>query len=97
MYHQILFDTCLNMPLKCWPQDSGKKRKKDNLKSSQGDPKTGKRSKPPKKVSEEVYNLDFVCLFAYVTFTLIFKSIFPPLFCECDICILVFCFPTDGY
>ncbi|XP_016136259.1 condensin-2 complex subunit D3-like [Sinocyclocheilus grahami] len=53
VYHQILFDTCLNMPLKCWPQDSGKKRKKDTLKSSQGDPKTGKRSKPPKKVSEE--------------------------------------------
>lgn len=54
VYHQILFDTCLNMPLKCWPQDSGKKRKKDTLKSSQGDPKTGKRSKPPKKVSEEM-------------------------------------------
>uniref|UniRef100_A0A8C2GSV3 Condensin-2 complex subunit D3 n=1 Tax=Cyprinus carpio TaxID=7962 RepID=A0A8C2GSV3_CYPCA len=54
VYHQILFDTCLNMPLKCWPQDSGKKRKKDCLKSSQGDPKTGKRSKPPKKVSEEM-------------------------------------------
>ncbi|KAF4118849.1 condensin-2 complex subunit D3 [Onychostoma macrolepis] len=54
VYHQILFDTCLNMPLKCWPQDSGKKRKKDSLKSSQGDTKTGKRSKPPKKVSEEM-------------------------------------------
>ncbi|XP_043098978.1 condensin-2 complex subunit D3 [Puntigrus tetrazona] len=54
VYHQILFDTCLSMPLKCWPQDSGKKRKKDSLKSSQGDPKTGKRSKPPKKVPEEV-------------------------------------------
>ncbi|KAI7810837.1 condensin-2 complex subunit D3 isoform X1 [Triplophysa rosa] len=54
VYHQILFDTCLNMPLKCWPQDSGRKRKKDSVKSSQGDPKTGKRSKPPKKVSEEM-------------------------------------------
>uniref|UniRef100_A0A672MDN0 Condensin-2 complex subunit D3 n=1 Tax=Sinocyclocheilus grahami TaxID=75366 RepID=A0A672MDN0_SINGR len=54
VYHQILFDTCLNMPLKCWPQDSSKKRKKDSLKSSQGDTKTGKRSKPPKKVSEEI-------------------------------------------
>uniref|UniRef100_A0A8C1JSN2 Condensin-2 complex subunit D3 n=1 Tax=Cyprinus carpio TaxID=7962 RepID=A0A8C1JSN2_CYPCA len=58
VYHQILFDTCLNMPLKCWPQDSGKKRKKDCLKSSQGDPKTGKRSKPPKKVSEEQMEID---------------------------------------
>ncbi|XP_067259126.1 condensin-2 complex subunit D3 [Chanodichthys erythropterus] len=54
VYHQILFDTCLNMPLKCWPQDSGKKRKKDSLKSSQGDPKPGKRSKPPKKISDEM-------------------------------------------
>uniref|UniRef100_A0A8C1CCG5 Condensin-2 complex subunit D3 n=1 Tax=Cyprinus carpio carpio TaxID=630221 RepID=A0A8C1CCG5_CYPCA len=59
VYHQILFDTCLNMPLKCWPQDSGKKRKKDCLKSSQGDPKTGKRSKPPKKVSEEEQGVYF--------------------------------------
>ncbi|XP_051558295.1 condensin-2 complex subunit D3 isoform X1 [Myxocyprinus asiaticus] len=54
VYHQILFDTCLNMPLKCWPQDTGKKRKKDSLKSSQGDTKSGKRSKPPKKVSDEM-------------------------------------------
>ncbi|KAI2668597.1 Condensin-2 complex subunit D3 [Labeo rohita] len=58
VYHQILFDTCLNMPLKCWPQESGKKRKKDSLKSSQGDPKTGKRSRPPKKVSEEQMEID---------------------------------------
>ncbi|XP_067297852.1 condensin-2 complex subunit D3 isoform X2 [Pseudorasbora parva] len=54
VYHQILFDTCLSMPLKCWPQDSGKKRKKDSVKSSQGDPKPGKRSKPPKKALEEM-------------------------------------------
>ncbi|TRY56494.1 hypothetical protein DNTS_008784 [Danionella cerebrum] len=58
VYHQILFDTCLNIPLKCWPQDSAKKRKKDSLKSSQGDPKTGKRSKPEKKVSEELMEID---------------------------------------
>lgn len=54
MFHQILFDTCLDLVLRCWPQNSGKKRKKDTLKSSQGDGKTGKRPKPPKKVSDEV-------------------------------------------
>ncbi|XP_076874231.1 condensin-2 complex subunit D3-L-like isoform X1 [Brachyhypopomus gauderio] len=54
VFHQILFDTCLEIVLKCWPQSSGKKRKKDSLKSSQGDPKSGKRSKPPKKASEEM-------------------------------------------
>lgn len=69
VYHQILFDTCLNMPLKCWPQDSGRKRKKDSVKSSQGETKTGKRSKPPKKVSAEVKN----CLFVYVTLLVFVK------------------------
>ncbi|XP_017580409.1 condensin-2 complex subunit D3 [Pygocentrus nattereri] len=54
VFHQILFDTCLDIILKCWPQSSGKKRKKDSLKSSQGDPKSGKRSKSQKKASEEM-------------------------------------------
>ncbi|XP_060772642.1 condensin-2 complex subunit D3 isoform X2 [Neoarius graeffei] len=54
VYHQILFDTCLDVMLKCWPQNLGKKRKKDALKSSQGDAKSGKRPKPLKKVSEEM-------------------------------------------
>ncbi|XP_062864703.1 condensin-2 complex subunit D3 [Trichomycterus rosablanca] len=54
VFHQILFDTCLDVVLKCWPQSSGKKRKKDFLKSSQGDAKSGKRSKPPKKVPDEM-------------------------------------------
>ncbi|XP_066516034.1 condensin-2 complex subunit D3 isoform X2 [Hoplias malabaricus] len=54
VFHQILFDACLEVILKCWPQSTGKKRKKDSLKSSQGDPRTGKRSKPPKKTSEEM-------------------------------------------
>ncbi|KAM9449550.1 condensin-2 complex subunit D3 [Clarias gariepinus] len=54
VFHQILFDTCLDLVLRCWPQNSGKKRKKDTLKSSQGDGKTGKRPKPPKKVSDEM-------------------------------------------
>ncbi|GAA6088976.1 condensin-2 complex subunit D3 [Tachysurus ichikawai] len=54
VFHQILFDTCLDVVLKCWPQNSGKKRKKDMLKSSQGDAKSGKRAKPLKKVSTEM-------------------------------------------
>ncbi|TSN95725.1 Condensin-2 complex subunit D3 [Bagarius yarrelli] len=54
VFHQILFDSCLDIVLKCWPQSAGKKRKKETLKSSQGDGKSGKRPKPPKKVSEEM-------------------------------------------
>ncbi|XP_053474967.1 condensin-2 complex subunit D3 [Ictalurus furcatus] len=54
VFHQILFDTCLDVVLKCWPQSSGKKRKKGTLKSSQGEAKSGKRPKPPKKVSQEM-------------------------------------------
>ncbi|XP_072526463.1 condensin-2 complex subunit D3 [Salminus brasiliensis] len=54
VFHQILFDTCLEVILKCWPQSSGKKRKKSSVKSSQGDPKSGKRSKPQKKSLEEM-------------------------------------------
>ncbi|KAF7686726.1 condensin-2 complex subunit D3 [Silurus meridionalis] len=54
VFHQILFDTCLDIVLKCWPQSSGKKRKKDAIKSSQAESKSGKRPKPPKKVPEEM-------------------------------------------
>ncbi|KAK6317290.1 hypothetical protein J4Q44_G00126900 [Coregonus suidteri] len=46
VFHQILFDTCLNTVSNCWPQSLVKKRKKDSLKSSQAD---GKRSKPHRK------------------------------------------------
>ncbi|KAM7385039.1 hypothetical protein PAMP_001138 [Pampus punctatissimus] len=49
--HEVLLDTCLDMTSHCWPQDSGKKRKKDNLKSSQAE---GKRSKPHRKDNPEV-------------------------------------------
>lgn len=51
MFHQILFDTCLNTVSNCWPQSLVKKRKKDTLKSSQAD---GKRSKPHRKDNDEV-------------------------------------------
>ncbi|XP_042290067.1 condensin-2 complex subunit D3 [Thunnus maccoyii] len=49
--HEVLLDTCLDMTSHCWPQDSGKKRKKDNLKSSQAE---GKRSKPHRKDTPEM-------------------------------------------
>ncbi|XP_030643580.1 condensin-2 complex subunit D3 [Chanos chanos] len=54
VFHQILFDICFDLVLRCWPGDTGKKRKKDSLKSSQADSKGGKRSKPPRKDSEEM-------------------------------------------
>ncbi|KAM7408019.1 hypothetical protein PAMA_001936 [Pampus argenteus] len=49
--HEVLLETCLDMTSHCWPQDSGKKRKKDNLKSSQAE---GKRSKPHRKDNPEM-------------------------------------------
>lgn len=55
VFHEVLLDTCSNLTSLCWPQDSGKKRKKDGLKSSQAE---GKRSKPQRKdASEEVPGL----------------------------------------
>ncbi|XP_053731109.1 condensin-2 complex subunit D3 [Synchiropus splendidus] len=45
-FHEILLDTCVDMMCHCWPQESAKKRKKDNVKSSQTD---GKRAKRPHK------------------------------------------------
>lgn len=49
--HEVLFEMCSDMTSHCWPQDSGKKRKKDGLKSSQTE---GKRSKPQRKGPAEV-------------------------------------------
>lgn len=51
VFHEVLFETCSNMTSNCWPPDSGKKRKKDGLKSSQAE---GKRSKPQRKDPAEV-------------------------------------------
>ncbi|XP_059903948.1 condensin-2 complex subunit D3 [Gadus macrocephalus] len=51
MFHQVLFDTCSDLPSHCWPQDFTKKRKKDAAKGSQAE---GKRSKPPRKDHDEV-------------------------------------------
>ncbi|XP_068184281.1 condensin-2 complex subunit D3 isoform X2 [Antennarius striatus] len=48
-FHQVLLDTCADLTSHCWPQEPGKKRKKDVLKSS-----AGKRSKPQQKDSPEV-------------------------------------------
>ncbi|XP_041646222.1 condensin-2 complex subunit D3 isoform X2 [Cheilinus undulatus] len=51
VFHEVLFDTCSDLTSHCWPQDSGKKRKKDGLKSSQAE---GKRSKPTRKDTTEM-------------------------------------------
>uniref|UniRef100_A0A3B5A2Y2 Non-SMC condensin II complex subunit D3 n=1 Tax=Stegastes partitus TaxID=144197 RepID=A0A3B5A2Y2_9TELE len=51
VFHEILLDTCSDLTSHCWPQDSGKKRKKDSLKSSQTE---GKRSKPQRKETPEM-------------------------------------------
>uniref|UniRef100_A0A8C9T0G2 Condensin-2 complex subunit D3 n=1 Tax=Scleropages formosus TaxID=113540 RepID=A0A8C9T0G2_SCLFO len=54
VFHPVVFDTCLGLLKKCWPQDAGKKRKQDSFKSSQADSKARKRSKPPRKDDEEM-------------------------------------------
>ncbi|KAM3606346.1 uncharacterized protein V6R79_014771 [Siganus canaliculatus] len=51
VFHEVLLDTCADLTSHCWPQDSGKKRKKDGLKSSQADVK---RPKPQRKDPQEM-------------------------------------------
>ncbi|XP_034081160.1 condensin-2 complex subunit D3 [Gymnodraco acuticeps] len=51
VFHEVLLDMCSDLTSHCWPQDSGKKRKKDGLKSSQAE---GKRSKPQRKDNAEM-------------------------------------------
>nr|DBA16536.1 TPA: hypothetical protein GDO54_003919 [Pyxicephalus adspersus] len=57
MFHPVLFDKCVSTLEKCWPQDpdSSRKRKKDTVKSSQGDNRGGrKRSRPVRRDEEEL-------------------------------------------
>ncbi|XP_072557992.1 condensin-2 complex subunit D3-L-like isoform X1 [Paramormyrops kingsleyae] len=58
VFHPVLFDACLDLAKKCWPQDSGKKRKKEAFKSSQGDSKGRKRPKPHRRADEEEMETD---------------------------------------
>uniref|UniRef100_A0A8D0AD60 Condensin-2 complex subunit D3 n=1 Tax=Sander lucioperca TaxID=283035 RepID=A0A8D0AD60_SANLU len=51
VFHEVFLDTCSDLTSHCWPQDCGKKRKKDGLKSSQAE---GKRSKPQRPDTPEV-------------------------------------------
>ncbi|XP_077350803.1 condensin-2 complex subunit D3 isoform X2 [Festucalex cinctus] len=51
VFHEVLLDTCVSASTHCWPQDLGKKRKKVTLKCSQAE---GKRSKPPRKETQEM-------------------------------------------
>ncbi|XP_034537815.1 condensin-2 complex subunit D3 isoform X2 [Notolabrus celidotus] len=50
VFHEVLLDTCSDLTSDCWPQDCGKKRKKDGVKSSQAE---GKRSKHQRKDTPE--------------------------------------------
>ncbi|KAJ8275937.1 hypothetical protein COCON_G00076890 [Conger conger] len=59
VFHPVLFDACLDLVKTCWPQDTGKKRKKDAIRSSQSDPKGRKRCKPSRKDNEEMEVDDF--------------------------------------
>uniref|UniRef100_A0AAY4AAM2 Condensin-2 complex subunit D3 n=1 Tax=Denticeps clupeoides TaxID=299321 RepID=A0AAY4AAM2_9TELE len=54
VFHQVLFEASIEIILKCWPKESGKKRKKETAKSSQGDARCGKRAKPARKDQEEM-------------------------------------------
>ncbi|XP_068424000.1 condensin-2 complex subunit D3 isoform X2 [Clinocottus analis] len=51
VFHEVLLDTCSDLTSHCWPQDPGKKRKKDSTKSSQAD---GKRSRPLRRETPEM-------------------------------------------
>uniref|UniRef100_A0A8C5E3Q1 Condensin complex subunit 1 C-terminal domain-containing protein n=1 Tax=Gouania willdenowi TaxID=441366 RepID=A0A8C5E3Q1_GOUWI len=50
VFHEVLMDTCADMANHCWPCDSGKKRKKDVLKSSHAE---GKRKQVEEHEDEE--------------------------------------------
>lgn len=50
IFHEVLLDTCTKLSLCCWPQDSGKKRKKDGQRHFQIE---GKRFKPQRKDAAE--------------------------------------------
>ncbi|KAM3922202.1 condensin-2 complex subunit D3 [Leptodactylus fuscus] len=60
VFHPVLFDKCVNCLEKCWPQDpeSSRKRKKDVMKSSQGNNRGGrKRPRPPRQEDSEMNDL----------------------------------------
>ncbi|XP_056398365.1 condensin-2 complex subunit D3 isoform X2 [Hyla sarda] len=60
VFHPVLFDKCVNCLEKCWPQDpdSSRKRKKDGMKSSQGDNRKGrKRPRPTRQDDIEMNDL----------------------------------------
>ncbi|XP_069804288.1 condensin-2 complex subunit D3 [Dendropsophus ebraccatus] len=60
VFHPVLFDKCVTCLEKCWPQDpdSSRKRKKDGMKSSQGDNRKGrKRPRPIRQDYSEMNDL----------------------------------------
>ncbi|XP_053547485.1 condensin-2 complex subunit D3 [Bombina bombina] len=60
VFHPVLFDKCVSILEKTWPQDpdSNRKRKKDTTKSSQGEPRGGrKRPRPTRREEPELDDL----------------------------------------
>ncbi|XP_006892915.1 PREDICTED: condensin-2 complex subunit D3 [Elephantulus edwardii] len=57
VFHPVMFDKCIQILKKSWPQESNmnRKRKKEQHKSSQGNPRGNrKRGKPPRKEDYEM-------------------------------------------
>ncbi|XP_061601386.1 condensin-2 complex subunit D3 [Cololabis saira] len=50
VFHEVFMDTCCDLTSHCWPQDVGKKRKKDGLKGQMD----SKRSKPQRQDHAEM-------------------------------------------
>ncbi|XP_053308636.1 condensin-2 complex subunit D3 isoform X2 [Spea bombifrons] len=59
VFHPVLFDKCVSSIEKIWPQDpdSNRKRKKDALKSSQGDSRGRKKSRPVRREDSELNDI----------------------------------------
>ncbi|KAM4652059.1 condensin-2 complex subunit D3 [Discoglossus pictus] len=59
VFHPVLFDKCVNTLEKSWPQDSdsSRKRKKDTVKSSQGENRGGRKRPRPRREDPELDDL----------------------------------------
>ncbi|XP_027435223.1 condensin-2 complex subunit D3 isoform X1 [Zalophus californianus] len=61
VFHQVMFDKCILILKKSWPQESSlnRKRKKEQLKNSEANPRGNrKRGKPPRKEDTEVDEIE---------------------------------------
>nr|XP_055161159.1 condensin-2 complex subunit D3 isoform X1 [Nyctereutes procyonoides] len=61
VFHQVMFDKCVQILKKSWPQESNlnRKRKKEQTKNSEANPRgSRKRGKPPRKEDIEVDEIE---------------------------------------